>query len=78
MRKEKEIQSNNLITSKTNLHNKVQVLDVISHYKDIQDIFTLTLDSIMEKLHIPEDVCGNKSKNIFDELADRIENNLEK
>ncbi len=32
----------------------------------------------MEKLHIPEDVCGNKSKNIFDELADRIENNLEK
>lgn len=78
MRKEKEIQSNNLITSKTNLHNKVQVLDVISHYKDIRDIFTLTLDSIMEKLHIPEDVCGNKSKNIFDELADRIENNLEK
>lgn len=29
-------------------------IDVINHYKDIRDIFTLTLDSIMEKLHISE------------------------
>ena len=41
-------------------------------------MFTLTLDSIMEKLHIAEDTDCNKIKNIFDELADKIENNLEK
>lgn len=55
---------------------KVQVLDVINHYKDIRDMFMLTLDSIMEKLHIAEDSDCNgnhKSENIFDELADKIE-----
>ena len=35
---------------------KVQVLDVINHYKDIRDMFSLTLDSIMEKLHIADEV----------------------
>lgn len=51
---------------------KVQVLDVINHYKDIRNIFTLTLDSILEKLHIAEDIDCNenyKVRNIFDELA---------
>lgn len=57
---------------------KVQVLDVINHYKDIRDMFTLTLDSIMEKLHIAEDMNCNKARNIFDELAAKIEENLEK
>lgn len=60
---------------------KVQVLDVINHYKDIRDMFTLTLDSIMEKLHIAEDIdCdGNrKVRNIFDELAVKVEKDLEK
>ena len=57
---------------------KVEVLDVINHYKDIRDMFTLTLDSIMEKLHIAEDKICNKSRNIFDELAAKNENNLEK
>lgn len=58
-------------------------IDVINHYKDIRDMFTLTLDSIMEKLHITEDAdCNgngiNRIRNIFDELAARIETNLEK
>lgn len=57
---------------------KVQVLDVINHYKDIRDMFTLTLDSIMEKLHIDDDTNCNKTRNIFDELAARIETKLEK
>ena len=57
---------------------KIEVLDVINHYKDIQDMFTLTLDSIMEKLHIAEDTDCNRTRNIFDELAATIENNMEK
>lgn len=60
---------------------KVQVLDVINHYKDIRDMFTLTLDSIMEKLHIADDSDCNgdhKSRNIFDELAAKVESDLEK
>lgn len=55
---------------------KIQVLDVINHYKDIRDMFTLTLDTIMEKLHITEDADCNKPRNIFDELAAKIENDL--
>lgn len=58
-------------------------IDVINHYKDIRDMFTLTLDSIMEKLHIAEkfDCTGNginRTRNIFDELAAKVEKNLEK
>jgi len=52
---------------------KVQVLDVINHYKDIRDMFTLTLDSIMEKLHIAGNTKYNKNKNIFDELAAKVQ-----
>lgn len=44
-------------------------IDVINHYKDIRDMFTSTLDSIMEKLHIAEDTGFKKHKNIFNELA---------
>lgn len=57
---------------------KVEVLDVINHYKDIRDMFTLTLDSIMEKLHIAENIDCNKSRNIFDELAAKAEKDLKK
>ena len=60
---------------------KVQVLDVINHYKDIRDMFSLTLDSIMEKLHIADDSDCNgnhKTRNIFDELAAKVEKDLEK
>lgn len=56
-------------------------IDVINHYKDIRDMFTLTLDSIMEKLHIAEDTACNgnhKVRNIFDELVAKIEKDLEK
>lgn len=53
-------------------------IDAINHYKDIQDMFTLTLDSIMEKLHIAENTDCNKTRNIFDELAAKVKNNLEK
>ena len=52
---------------------KVEVLDAINHYKDIRDMFSLTLDTIMEKLHIADNVGGIKARNIFDELAAKIE-----
>lgn len=44
-------------------------LDVISHYKDIRDMFTLTLNQIFDRLHIPNEE-QIKVKNIFDELAE--------
>ena len=56
-------------------------IDVINHYKDIRDMFTLTLNSIMEKLHIGDDGDCNenhKTRNIFDELAEKVEKYLEK
>lgn len=43
-------------------------MDVINHYKEVKDMYTLTLDSIIEKL----DIILEKeivSRNIFDELA---------
>lgn len=69
--------------SEFDLDTNPYAIDVINHYKDIRDMFTLTLDSIMEKLHITEDAdCNgngiNRTRNIFDELAARIETNLEK
>lgn len=59
--------------SEFDLEENPYVIDVINHYKDIRDVFTLTLDSIMDKLHIGK---GNndKKKNIFDELAEMAEN----
>jgi flagellin-specific chaperone FliS len=48
------------------------VIDVINHYKDIRDMFSLTLDSIMEKLHIEEKQTSHK-RNIFDELAAKLD-----
>lgn len=44
-------------------------------------MFTLTLNSIMEKLHIGDDGDCNenhKTRNIFDELAEKVEKYLEK
>ena len=64
--------------SEFDLDTNPYAIDVINHYKDIRDMFTLTLDSIMEKLHIAENTDCNKSRNIFDELAAKIENNMEK
>ena len=58
--------------SEFDLETNPYVIDVINHYKDIRDMFTLTLDSIMEKLHIGENTSKQK-KNIFDELAAMVE-----
>lgn len=71
----------NAYKSEFDLDATPYVIDVINHYKDIRDMFTLTLDSIMEKLHIDKNTdCNgnNKIRNIFDELAAKTENNLEK
>ena len=57
--------------SEFDLDTNPYAIDVINHYKDIKDAFTLTLDSIMERLHL--NTITNKSRNIFDELAARIE-----
>lgn len=65
-----------LYKSEMCLENNPYTLDVISHYKDIRDMFTLTLDSIMEKLHIGGSRELNK-KNIFDILAEEIKKEKE-
>lgn len=52
---------------------KVQTLDVINHYKDIRDMFTLTVESIMDRLHITENTDTYSTRNIFDELAAQID-----
>lgn len=64
--------------SEFDLDTTPYAIDVINHYKDIRDMFTLTLDFIMEKLHIADDTDCNRTRNIFDELAAKIMNNLEK
>ena len=45
-------------------------LDVIDYYKDIRNMYTVTLDSILEKLNLKSEVLPKK--NIFDELANKI------
>ena len=59
--------------SKFSLHTNPYAIDVINHYKDIKDMFTLTLDSIMNKLNL-SDNTKSSSKNIFDVLAEEINN----
>lgn len=54
------------------LDTKVQTLDVINHYKDIRDMFTLTVESIMDRLHITENTDTYSTRNIFDELAAKV------
>ncbi len=44
-------------------------LDVINYYKDLRNMYTLTVDSIMEKLNLQTE---KQNKNIFDELAQNI------
>lgn len=64
--------------SEFDLDTTPYAIDVINHYKDIRDMFTLTLDSIMEKLHIAENKNCNRARNIFDELEAKMKNNVEK
>ena len=57
--------------SEFNLDTNPYAIDVINHYKDIRDMFTLTLDSIMNKLNL-SDNAKSSGKNIFDILAEEI------
>ena len=59
--------------SEFNLDTNPYAIDVINHYKDIRDMFTLTLDSIMNKLNLSENT-KSANKNIFDMLAEEINN----
>ena len=59
--------------SEFNLDTNPYAIDVINYYKDIRDMFTLTLDSIMNKLNL-SDNTKSSSKNIFDVLAEEINN----
>ena len=59
--------------SEFNLDTNTYAIDVINHYKDIKDMFTLTLDSIMNKLNLSENTKSS-SRNIFDILAEEINN----
>lgn len=57
--------------SEFNLDTNPYAIDIINHYKDIKDMFTLTLDSIMNRLNL-SDNAKSSSKNIFDILAEEI------
>ena len=61
--------------SEFGLDENPYTLDVIHRYKDIRDMFTLTLDSIINRLHITADTDKIKTNNIFDELAAKITTN---
>lgn len=58
--------------SEFNLDTNPYTIDVINYYKDIKDMFTLTLDSIMNKLNL-SDNTKSSSKNIFDVLAEETD-----
>ena len=59
--------------SEFNLNTNPYAIDVINHYKDIKEMFTLTLESIMSRLNL-SDNAKLSSKNIFDVLAEEINN----
>ena len=59
--------------SEFNLDTNPYAIDVINHYKDIRDMFTLTLDSTLNKLNLSENT-KSANKNIFDMLAEEINN----
>ena len=61
--------------SEFNLNTNPYAIDVINHYKDIKDMFTLTLDSIMNRLNLTDNIKPS-NKNIFDILAEEINNTL--
>lgn len=53
----------------TECEDKPYDLDVINYYKDIRNMYDLTLNSTLEKVNLE---LPKTNKNIFDELADRI------
>ena len=64
--------------SEFDLNTTTYAIDVNNHYENIRVMFTLTLDSIMEKLHIAENISSNEPRNIFDELAAKMLSKKEK
>ena len=59
--------------SEFDLDTNPYALDVINRYKEVRDMFTLTLNSIMERLHLIDKTDKTKTRNIFDELASQIQ-----
>ena len=59
--------------SEFDLNTNPYALEVINRYKEVRDMFTLTLDSIMERLHLIDKTDKTKTRNIFDELASQIQ-----
>ena len=59
--------------SEFDLDTNPYVLDVINRYKDVRDMFSLTLDSIIERLHLIDKSDKSKTRNVFDELASKLE-----
>lgn len=59
--------------SEFDLNTNPYALDVINRYKEVRDMFTITLDSIMERLHLIDKTDKTKTRNIFDELASQIQ-----
>lgn len=62
--------------SEFDLETNPYVIDVINYYKDIRDMFTLALNSIMDKLHLTNEKDSITNKNIFDVLADEINKDI--
>lgn len=57
--------------SEFNLETEPYAIDVINHYKDIRDMYTLILDHIIEKLNL-KSKNTHTDKNIFDILAENM------
>lgn len=54
--------------SEFGIDNEPYVINVIDHYKEIRDLYTMTLDGIMQKLNLQTE-NNTVTKNIFDTLA---------
>lgn len=54
--------------SEFGMENEPYVINVIDHYKEIRDLYTMTLDGIMQKLNLKTE-NNTVTKNIFDTLA---------
>ena len=61
--------------SEFNIDTNPYAIDAINNYKDIKDMFTLTLESIMNRLNLLDNT-KTSSKNIFDMLSEEIDNTL--
>lgn len=55
---------------KNNSESKQYDFDAINHYKDLRNMYSLTVDSIIDKLNLS---IGFLKQNIFDVLTQNIE-----